>query len=287
MINFNNATITNVYRGSTQVKKIYQGTNLVYELPYDTDAQAFITAAGLTDGTQMDAVNDLVLGLKQDGLWFETALAIYPMVGGTADSHKYNLLNPANTNAAFRLTFNGGWTHSATGAKPNGTNAWAETYIVPNATSFLSTGGFIGYYSRTQSNGNQTVEMGLADGNKSVFMAIRWTTGQEMFRAMSGSQSGPTANATTTGWWGVYRNNTTTVETRRNTTIFATDTQAFGGLSTQSIILGAYRLSGTPNYFSDRECAFAVIGNITLTSTDKTKLYNRIQTFQTTLGRQV
>ena len=68
----------------------------------DSDAQAFITAAGITDSTQQAAITNLVIGLKNDNLWTKMK-AIYPFVGGTAASHKFNLKNPLDTNAAYRL----------------------------------------------------------------------------------------------------------------------------------------------------------------------------------------
>ena len=93
----------------------------------DPDAQAFITAAGITDPTQQSAINTLVVGLKADNLW-TSMQAIYPFVGGTASSHKYNLKDPRDLDAAKRLVFNGGWTHNADGITGNGVNTYAETF---------------------------------------------------------------------------------------------------------------------------------------------------------------
>ena len=52
--------------------------------------------------------------------------ALYPFVGGTATSHKFNLKDPRDLDAAFRLQFNGGWTHNSNGVTPNGTNGYAD-----------------------------------------------------------------------------------------------------------------------------------------------------------------
>ena len=59
----------------------------------DADAQAFIAAAGITNLTQASAINTLVNDLKTYGLWTKMK-ALYPMVGGTAASHKFNLKDP-------------------------------------------------------------------------------------------------------------------------------------------------------------------------------------------------
>jgi hypothetical protein len=96
----------------------------------DADATAFITAAGITNLTQASAINTLVNDLKTYGLWTKMK-ALYPFVGGTATSHKFNLKDPRDLDAAFRLVFTGGWTHTSTGAKPNGTTGYANTYLNP------------------------------------------------------------------------------------------------------------------------------------------------------------
>ena len=58
----------------------------------DADAAAFLAAAGITDATITSAINTLVIDMKDDGLWSKMD-AIYPFVGGTATTHKFNLKN--------------------------------------------------------------------------------------------------------------------------------------------------------------------------------------------------
>jgi len=83
---------------------------------YDPDAQAFITATGIS-GLNADAINTLVLDLKSNSLW-NLLDAFYPFVGGTATSVKYNLKDPQDTNAAYRMSFNGSWTIDSNGVVP-------------------------------------------------------------------------------------------------------------------------------------------------------------------------
>ena len=59
----------------------------------DADVIAFIKATGITDGTEFSAINYLVLDLKNKGLWTKIN-TLYPFVGGTATTHKYNLKDP-------------------------------------------------------------------------------------------------------------------------------------------------------------------------------------------------
>ncbi len=110
------------------------------------EALAFIEAAGITDSTQKSAINTFVKDLKAinavepNFVNFETpadsiCLAIYPFVGGTATTHKYNLINPVDSNEAFRLTITGGISHNAAGIKNDGATGSITTNL---STSLIS-----------------------------------------------------------------------------------------------------------------------------------------------------
>jgi hypothetical protein len=58
-------------------------TDIVGVAPVDADAQAFITAAAITDPTQQAAINTLVVDLKGYNVWSKMK-AIYPFLGSTA-----------------------------------------------------------------------------------------------------------------------------------------------------------------------------------------------------------
>ena len=51
--------------------------------------------------------------MKSNNIW-EQLTIFYPFVGTSANQHKLNLINPANTDAAHRITFTGSWDHSQT-----------------------------------------------------------------------------------------------------------------------------------------------------------------------------
>ena len=126
----------------------------------DSDAQAFVNAAVITDTTQANSVNTLVVGLKADGTWTKLK-AIYPFVGGTATQHKWNLKDPRDLDAAFRLQFNGGWTHSTNGSLSNGFNGNAFTFL--NPVDSLSAASYnYSFYSRNQFSTNAGI-MGAWD----------------------------------------------------------------------------------------------------------------------------
>ena len=208
------------------------------------------------------------------------------MVGGTATTHKYNLKDPRDLDAAYRLAFSGGWTHSSTGATPNGTNAFAQTYFVPTSSM-----GILGYYSRTTSTKADANDMGCAGASGSVYLTIRYDGTYGVVLTMNSAQYLGGANATTTGWWTGHRNDSDTIEVRHNGVVYATTTsRPITGTPTETILLGALENSAAGQLavqHSDRQCAFSVLGTTILTSIEKENLYTRIQDFQTALGRQV
>lgn len=79
---------------------------------YDTDAQAYFNAAGITNTTHKDAFDDFVTGLKSAGLWTSKMRAFWPLYGTTLAEAKFNLRNPVDTDGGYRLTQNGSVTIS-------------------------------------------------------------------------------------------------------------------------------------------------------------------------------
>lgn len=89
-------------------------------------------------------VHIIVSGFKNIGIW-ESILALWGMVGGTAASHKWNWVDMRNLSAAFVLNYVGGITHNNLGFTANGSNGYADTNIRGANINVLST-GYILYY---------------------------------------------------------------------------------------------------------------------------------------------
>ena len=252
----------------------------------DADVLAFISAASITDTTQKSAINTLVTGLKTAGIWTKMK-AIYPFVGGTASAHKFNLKDPRDLDAAFRLTFSGGWTHSSTGALPNGTTGYADTFLTPS-TSLSQNSTHISYYSRTNTAGSG-IDFGVyqTSPQSNLYAYIKYTDGKSYFRVNRNAGAAESSllitsssiffmiNRTDVSYESVFVNNTKTQFGRVST-----------GLSTNPIPFGVLSNNGTYVSYSNRECAFASIGD-GLTDTEATAFYNAVQAYQTTLSRAV
>jgi hypothetical protein len=251
----------------------------------DADAVAFLAAAGITDATITSAICTLVTTMKADGTWAKMS-AIYPMVGGTATTHKFNLKNPLDTDAAFRLFYSGGWTHSANGALPNGTNAIANTYFNPSVNASLNS-HHISYYSRSNINLTQ-VEIGGRDANNATNINARFSN-ISYFRINSTQAIGGYITVADTDSRALYIANRTAsnvINGWRNSTKVVTGTVASLSLPNINLYIGGFNVNGLISNYSSKQCAFATIGT-GLTDAEAVALYNSIQEMQTTLGRQV
>lgn len=246
----------------------------------DPDANAFIYAAGLTDATQKNAINQLVVDLKAYGIWSKMK-AIYPMVGGTADTHKWNLKDARDTDNAFRLSFLGGWTHSSTGAKPNGTNAYADTFLTPSTSLSTSSSHFSKYNRDNDLSGNK-IDGTIDNPN---FFQQNYSAGNGIIGDLASIVT--YTQTDTKGLFTITRTSNNVVKVfKNNLQQGSTNTTTTSTLPAFKVYLGARNDNNTASFFNSYECAFATIGD-GLTDTEVSDLYTAVNDFQTTLSRNV
>jgi hypothetical protein len=259
----------------------------------DPDAVAFLTAAGITDATITDAINTLVKGLKSNNIWSKMK-ALYPFVGGTATTHKFNLKDPRDLNAAFRLVFNGGWTHSANGALPNGSSGYAETFLNDNLLTVNNKS--LSYYSRTNNTINTFIfEIGVIGSYRSglsLHRAYFNVANRSVSDIASLTSLGAAIFENSNNTLGLYianRVSDTDNKLFKNSNQIASNTDNWGVTTAMNLeyYIGVVNANGAPGTsFSPRQCALASIGD-GLTDSEALTYYNLVQAFQTTLGRQV
>jgi len=134
--------------------------SILFPASVDPDAFRFIEVANIIDQTQITAINNLVAGLKANSLW-DKMQVIYPFVGGTAYAHKWNLKNPADTDAAFRIQYFGAVNHSNDGVTSTG--GYINTYFNPTFLEQSSSFHYSLYiYSATLSSNAGILEGGTA-----------------------------------------------------------------------------------------------------------------------------
>jgi hypothetical protein len=247
--------------------------------PVDPDAQAFfdrVTAAGGTlSVTEQTATNQLVLDMKAAGIW--TAMrAVYPMVGASAAACAQNLKS-----SSFTGTFSSGWTFASTGATPNGTSAFMNTNLNSN-TSLNLNDSHASVYLRTNTNG---LFCDLGNFNSTTGINIFSRFGNAQYVRINDEDLNTIATTDSRG----FRFGSRIISTTKNIYINNSRTdfaQNSIGKANFNIYIGARNFVGNADYFSNRENAFASIGD-GLTNTQGSAFYTAVQAFQTTLSRQV
>jgi hypothetical protein len=244
---------------------------------YDGDAQAFfnrVTAAGGTLSlTEIFALNQLVLDFKSAGIW-TSMKAIYPMVGASAAACAQNLKS-----SSFTGTFLGGWTFSSSGATPNGTSGYMRTGVIPSASLSLNSAHLSCYINFTLST-NQFL-MGSSNGSTQAIYIANYG-----FAAVNNGNEGATNVINQLGLFTNSRTASNAFSQLKNGSALNNFTTTSTGLNGQEIYVGSYNFGGTLINPSVSRTAFSSIGD-GLTNGQVATMYTAIQTFQTSLSRQV
>lgn len=86
------------------------------------------------DVANLDYIKTLAGGIIRYDLYNElNSGAVYPMIGGTEFSHKFNFMNPVDSDAARRIQFFNSPTHDVNGVLFNGTTQYANTFLNPTS----------------------------------------------------------------------------------------------------------------------------------------------------------
>lgn len=252
---------------------------------------SFLTASAISDTTIRGALNTLDVGLISNSL--DTKMkALYPFVGGTATTHKWNFMDARDLDAAFRLTFTGTATHNSNGYTPNGTNAYADTFLnISLQTNWISS-NHLSYYSRTQTPSGSGWNMGVGNASTGApLFGLAAIRSGNMAIYDSGNYPNERAEITQTNGLGLWLGSCTASNSRKlyrnGTTLINNTLSGTAAASNAAITLGALRNTAASTFFyMSQNMAFASIGN-GLTDTDATNYYTLVQAFQTALGRNV
>ena len=254
------------------------GTVLTGSGNFDSDAFTFINAANIGDNTQKTAINQLVLDLKNAGIWTKMT-AVYPFIGGNAFAHKFNLKDPRDLDAAFRISWTGSVTHNSNGITGNASNAFGNTNINPSA-SLIYNSTHLSYYERTVVGTNRA--MGSQNGTDELILC---NIGGMLGRMYS-SNSQVSTPANGTGSLIISRTNSNTMKGYYNSNlIVSSSSTTSGSLPPFPIYVLGFDNSGSVTAASSN-LAFVSVGS-GLTDTEAIALGNATKNFQTTLGRNV
>jgi hypothetical protein len=251
---------------------------------YDADAQAYFTAnTSITSATDKTAINNFYLGLKTDGIYTKMK-AMYLPIWSSSASNKWNILNPVDSNAAFRLVFSTGWTQANTGIKGNGTSAYIDTFILPSSVITQNSAGLT-IYCRTAATVSAKTDIGSQAASN---------TGRFYLQASTSSYSYP-INVTTLSTvnsissQGVNtssRISSTTTKLYKNGVQASTQSSTSVSVNSVKMYIGALNNNGTTSTYSDKEYSLLAV-HTGLTDSEAANLSSRIITLMTHFGINV
>lgn len=257
---------------------------------YDVDAAAFIAKVELSTSltiTEKNLIDRHVRDLKGEynpsyatsNQWaLHEILMIF--IGGTASSFKWNLKDPRDLDAAYRMTFGGGWVHSPTGSKPNGINAFGDSkYVISRINDFS-----MSLYSRTDISAPQ-VDCGAQTSNATYLLYSFSGTPYKSFNSSEGVRG--TALTPTTGLLMGNRASSTSEKYYKNGVLVDNLTISSTVAPTSPIYIGCRSTAGPSFEFpSSKEICYFQIGK-GLSDTDAANFYASVQALNTGLGRAI
>ncbi len=266
------------------------------DVPYTgTLAADYISARGITDTSHIAAVNTLVTDLYAAGLIepdgsSSKILGLY-LYGGTqfsASNHKWNFMNPVDTDAAYRETYFGGLTHSSIGITGNGTDGYIDNHFT-HADFASKDDAHVMTYSRQNiaEGANQLKPLfGNIDVNFKGTVLYPSYNGTTMFTSVFSGTGATLANTDSSGLYVSSRTGATTNAIYRNGTLFNQQNATSVAVTTTTSILGlarSYNSGATPALYSKQNiCARSYGGG--MDSTESVAYSDALNAYFTTLG---
>ncbi len=256
---------------------------------FANDATVYNSTYGITGANLWAFLETFYTSLKtESGLYAKVHWA-YLYFGSDANKAKLNLVNPDDTDAAYRVTWNGGWLFNDEGRVSNGTNTYGDTHF--NASTQLANNdGFYGIYKRTTPSGlSNNSEWGAQDVNVNSFVS-KATANRSFYSLGVTVQVSGLATSLLDGFQSINRNNDANLQEWRGNdySLINSDTTAWVGNPNINEYTGARNSSGTPTLFleNNAEVAFEIRAD-GLTSSQWLALKNAVDTLMTSLGWNV
>jgi len=232
-----------------------------------------------------NAIINLVDDLNAAGIW-ELLHGFYPLVGGMAAKHKWNLRYPFDNDNSLRLNFFSSPTHDQEGMKIINSPLTIALSDNPTNLKLTSFGHFSAYYRAYTaissnrdlvcSGDSRTITWHLNDPSAgSGTLRMAWCGGMY--------QINPSPALILTGHWTLNRPNSSNIRQTRNGVL---ERNISNNFSTTPFFdnLSPY---GNFRFFGGTKTASSFTLGQGLTPTQEADLYTAIQKFQTTLGRNL
>lgn len=253
---------------------------------FDANALAYFTAnTAITSTADKTAINNFYLGLKSDGIYTKIK-AMYLPIWGSAATCKWNLVNPLDTNTAYRATFTTGITYSSSGILFNGASYMDLNFVPSTGFSSINASGF-SFYQRTSNSDTSNHGCIPSSTNDRFYFAPQSTYYQ--IQGTEGSTYWNTySNTDRKGFYTNSRRANNDRETYKNGVSKATNTANDTGAALSSInfYIGAANGPYIGSTYSANQISFACL-DTGLTDSEASNLSSRVNTLMTYFGINV
>jgi hypothetical protein len=251
------------------------GASIELTLAQMSNVTDFLTATSIADATIVGAVRTLNLTLKDIGV-FPLLYDLLLFVGGTATTHKYNVLDPRDTDAAYRAVQSGGWTNNASGVTGNGTNTSIDMKIAGNVPGQNDIS--FGFYTST--NGSTGFDMS-ASASARQHLSANYSSTTYFDINNSANSASTTPPSDVRGFWAVNRIGATYAEVFFNGKCWRQMALASSAAGSTNFTLGNWSAGSIP---TNRCYSLAFVGK-GMTARQHADFYAAVYTFQSTLSR--
>jgi len=229
-------------------------------IPNDSTVYYATTPQETTGSALWTSIDTFVKELKSNAILTKMK-AIYPFIGGTAIQHKWNLINPLDTDAAYRLTFFGSIVHDEFGMKGNVSNSYANTNAFHNAVFTLNSESFGTYQGAALMGEYNTI--GCYDGTYGSHIITDFDGTQSVTRSQSirtGGDRPRFAVMSSEAMHLINRNSSAEYRVRKRDQVLTIVKQATG-LINLPMFIGARRDAGGVNYYSPHKIGFSFLAD--------------------------
>lgn len=272
-----------IYVGNTLINDIFLGSQRMDDAATrffgnDQAVKNFVIATGINDFTVVTALDTLVSDLKANNLWTKLDV-LYPFVGGSQTTNKYNLINTGS----YTINFVGPWTYNSNGITGNGTSTYANTGYSGSVPLWYASGSLFNY---SRSTGQDSYDIGVEDTSFNQSYMHNRLSNNLTYLTMPGTTPSTSASFDGSGlYMGNSRSSTQTVYRNGSQIINVSKTAITNPVSPYYIGANNFR-DTSANGFTSRNYAMAGFGR-SFDATEASTFYTIVQNFQTALGRQV
>lgn len=250
----------------------------------EANLASWLTAIGKTYAEVKEAVCTMITSMKADSVYNRGGSdAFYLPIGNTSTQRKYNFYNPLDTDAAFRLSFNGGISFTNFAILGNAINGWTDTFWIPNTNA---SSGSIAFALDSEDNivtgANQVHGVYQTSGVKFMQLNLGATTGNNFIA--DGAGNAITYTGTRKGLFFTRRTSSTFNQSYREATSLGSDSSSPYTMNTIPFYLNARNNDGSPAFYSFHGVRMALLSGGVWSETNYLNFRTHYNTFKTTMG---